>query len=595
MFNFINIEQQLSKMLIKDNDPLNKARAKFLIHGAIACLFIALLILPSTYLSGETPLLIRVIVVIFLLIGVIYTLLFTSKWKIGAHSACIALIIIIWSNLFFFIKGVNILSVQFTLLLIVLSYYLLGAKWGIFYSALVVITMVFYLSFRGQDHIFTQVKAMEVDSFTFSIVFSFNFLLIIYLQYNFINSFNNNLYQLGEKQKEEKLLNEKLKDALILAEESAITKSHFLSTISHELRTPLNAVIGMSDILLLDNPRTDQSENLTILKFSANNLLNLINNVLDFNKIESKKIEIEYIPFKIYDLIKSIYNGFKSKTDKKSLEFTLDADEQLKEVYVIGDPTRLTQIISNLIENAIKFTAEGEVSVRIKTISRTKDAIKLHFCIRDTGVGIPENKQEIIFDSFTQSSSSITRKYGGTGLGLTIVKNLLALMGSKIFTTSEVGVGTDFTFDLNYKICQINPEKKNGDNETIDLSKLRILIAEDNEMNTLLMKKLLATWKITPHFAANGAEAVAAFENNDFDLVLMDIHMPVMDGYEAAITIRQFSDEKKAKVKIIALTASVAMDARKKVAASGMDDYMSKPFNPSELREKLESVMIKNL
>ncbi len=596
MIKFIDIEGQLIKMLAKDSDPLNKVRAKFLVHGAIACLGITLFTIPAFYNSGKTLLLIRSIIVLFLIIGLIYTLLFTPKWKIAAHSTSIILTLIIWSNVFFFIKGVNVLSIQFTLLLIVLTYYLLGSKWGIFYSALTVVPMVFYFSFRGQEHIFMQVRPMEADSITFSIVFIFNFVLIIYLQYHFFNSFNTVIQQLGEKQKEEKLLNEKLQEAIILAEESSKAKSNFLSTISHELRTPLNGVIGMSDILLMDNPRDDQSENLNVLKFSANNLLNLINNVLDYNKIELGKVEIENIPFKIYDLVRNIYGGFKGKAEEKGLAFTITIDEDLKELSVIGDPTRLTQILVNLIENSIKFTANGKVNVQIKSLSKTNHQLKLQFCISDTGIGIPREKQEIIFDSFTQSSSSTTRKYGGTGLGLAIVKDLLALMSSKVHLESEVGKGASFTFDLSYDILQhlsTKVGKKDIEANEIDISKLRVLVVEDNEMNTLVMKKLLATWKINPHLAVNGIEAVSTFDHDDFDLVLMDINMPVMDGYEAARRIRNFKDEKKAKVTIIALTASVALDVRTKVTDAGIDDFMSKPFNTAELRRKLEEVIIR--
>lgn len=594
---FINIDQQLTKMLSKDKDPMNRVRVKFLVHAAIACLCIVLFTIPNFYNAGKTLLFLRSVAVLFLLIGLIYTLLYTSKWKIAAHAASIILTLIIWSNVFFFIKGVNVLSIQFTLLLIVLTYYLLGSKWGIFYSALTVIPMVFYFSFGGKDHIFMQVRPMEADSLTFSIVFIFNFLLIIYLQYHFFNSFNNTIRQLGEKQEEEKLLNAKLKDAIILAEESSKAKSNFLSTISHELRTPLNGVIGMSDILLMENPREDQAENLKVLKFSATNLLNLINNVLDYNKIESGKVEIETIPFKIYDLIRNIYSGFRSKAAEKGLEFTVDIDDDLKELFIVGDPTRLTQILVNLIENALKFTIKGKVTILIKIVAKSKDHIDLHFCIHDTGIGIPKDKQKIIFDSFTQSSSSTTRKYGGTGLGLAIVKNLLDLMGSNVVTKSEPGIETSFTFDLRYPLSNQSRLKntllsKNEPDE-IDISNLKILIAEDNEMNTLVIKKLLHTWKITPHFAANGAEAVTAIESNDFDLILMDIHMPIMDGYEAALKIRALNHEKKAKVNIIALTASVALDVRNKVTDAGIDDFMSKPFNTAELRRKLEEVIIK--
>lgn len=434
---------------------------------------------------------------------------------------------------------------------------------------------------------------MEADSLNFIVIFIFNFLLIIYLQYHFFNSFNITIRQLGEKRKKEKLLNEKLKDAIVLAEESSKTKSEFLSTISHELRTPLNGVIGMTDILLMQNPRDDQSENLKILKFSANNLLNLINNVLDFNKIELGRIDIEHIPFKIYDLIRNVHAGFTTKALEKGLEFNVEIDEELRNLSVVGDPTRLTQILVNLIENAMKFTSRGSVNLSLKTLTKTNDNLQLHFSLTDTGIGIPKEKWDLIFDSFTQSSSSTTRKYGGTGLGLAIVKSLLKLMESEIRMTSEVNIGTTFTFNLNYAIYAQQDTQVDVEEEEVDLSKLRILVVEDTEMNTLLMKKLLSVWNISPHFAINGSEAVEACKENEYDLVLMDIHMPIMDGYEATKHIRNFEDKKKAKVPIIALTASVALDVRNKVSEAGMNDYMSKPFNSAELKRKLETVFLK--
>ncbi|MGF1925914.1 MAG: ATP-binding protein, partial [Bacteroidia bacterium] len=590
-------DERLHNMFSKDNDPLNIVRAKFLVHAAIACLCIAIFTIPNFYYTGKILLFFRSVGIAFLLTWLIYILLYTSKWKLAAHAASIMLTVLIWSNIAFFIKGVNILSIQFTLLLIVLSYYLLGATWGIIYSVITVVPMLLYFTLGGQDHFFMQVRPMEADSLTFAVVFIFNFLLIIYLQYHFFNSFNSTIRQLGEKQKEEKLLNEKLRNAIILAEKSSSAKSDFLSTMSHELRTPLNGVIGMSDILLMENPRDDQAENLRVLKFSANNLLNLINNVLDYSKIESGKVEIESIPFKIYDLIRNIYSGFKGKAEEKGIELSVDIEDDLKELFIIGDPTRLTQILVNLIENAIKFTIEGKVIIAIKTLTKANDQLSLRFFVKDTGIGVPKDKLEMIFDSFTQSSTSTTRKYGGTGLGLAIVKNLLALMGSKVTAESEVGVGTSFSFELTYQVNKpqqtkvITPHIDECD--SVDISKLRVLVAEDNEMNTLVIKKILSAWQISPHFATNGAEAVEAVENNAFDLVLMDIHMPVMDGYEATMRIRELKDEKKSKVIIIALTASVALDVRNKVASAGIDDFMSKPFNTAELRRKLEEVVIK--
>ncbi len=440
----------------------------------------------------------------------------------------------------------------------------------------------------------TTLTSENINSFAFITVFAFNFLLIIYLQYHFFNAFNQTIKRLEFKQIEEKRLNEKLKEAIIASEESSKAKTYFLSTISHELRTPLNGVIGMSNVLLLDNPREDQEENLHMLKFSANNLLSVINDVLDFNKIESGKIEIENIPFRIHELLKNIYASFKNKAADKGLEFELITDPSITDIAIIGDSIRLTQILVNLLENAVKFTTVGKVSIQVKVEQLEENQVRLHFIIKDTGIGIPKDKQDYVFEAFSQASTSTTRKYGGTGLGLAIVKNLLELHQSKIITKSELNVGTSFSFSIDYKLHTFNIDEKHNykSNEDMDISSLKILVAEDNQMNILLMKKLLARWNITPDIAENGSAAFEAFKKNNYDLILMDIHMPIMDGYEATQLIRNYEDSTKAKIQIIALTASVALDVRTKIAETGINDFVSKPFNPEEFRAKLEEIAV---
>lgn len=594
MFKYIN--RKLDAVFIDDTDPLNKVRAQFLVNALLISLFIIIITLPTFYAKFNSSILFtRSAIIAIAQLYLLWLLLNTTKWKVVAHCCCMIMAILILSNIFIHIQGVKIISLQWMLLLIIMGYYLLGTKWGIFYSTISLLFMLFYFALYGRNAM-TTVTTNESNTFAFISVFLLNFLLIIYIQYHFFNAFNITIKKLNEKQIAEKLLNEKLKEAITSAEHSTKAKTYFLSTISHELRTPLNGVIGMTDILLLDNPREDQAENLSMLKFSANNLLTLINDVLDINKIESGKITMEKTPFKIYHLVKNICGGFKITSKEKNLNFTLDVDEALKEVAVVGDPTRLTQILVNLIDNALKFTASGNVSVIVKSLHIQEDEeIKLYFCINDTGIGIPLDKQELIFESFSQASTSTTRKYGGTGLGLAIVKNLLELHHSKINTRSKVGEGTSFDFEINYKLCNlpISDILQYKNNEEMDISSLSILVAEDNQMNTLLMRKLLGKWEIIPDFAANGAEAVDAFKTKNYDLILMDIHMPVMDGYEATEIIRGDTDQEKAKVPIIALTASVALDVRNKIAEAGINDFVSKPFNPEELRGKLEEIAAK--
>jgi signal transduction histidine kinase/CheY-like chemotaxis protein len=589
---FKYLDRKLDAIFANDEDPLNKVRAQFLVNGLIVSLFTILITLPTFFLNSPTSILfVRSSLIAITQIGLIWVMLNTAKWKLVAHLTCIIVAVLIWSNIFINVQGIKIISLQWMLLLIVMSYYLLGTKWGIFYSTISLLFMLFYFALFGPGAM-TNVTSSDINSFAFIVVFAFNFLLIIYLQYHFFNAFNQTIKRLELKQVEEKLLNEKLKDAVIASEQSSKAKTYFLSTISHELRTPLNGVIGMSNVLLLDNPREDQQENLNLLKFSANNLLSLINDVLDINKIESGKIDIENIPFKIHDLIKNIHAGFKNKAIEKKLDLELITDQNLIAIAILGDPTRLTQILVNLIDNALKFTTVGKVSIGIKTIQRTETDIKLHFSIRDTGIGIPKDKQVFVFESFSQASTSTTRKYGGSGLGLAIVKNLLELHHSKIHIESEEERGTSFSFEIDYKLYDFYIDEKQNykSTEDMDISNLKILVAEDNQMNILLMKKLLAKWNISPDFAGNGSEAFEAFKTKNYDLILMDIHMPIMDGYEATHLIRSYDDEAKAKVQIIALTASVALDVRSKIAEAGINDYISKPFNHEELRAKLEDI-----
>lgn len=596
MFKQNYINKKLNDVFIDNPDSLNKVRAQFLVNSLLASLVIICITLPGFYINSFYLLFFRSIGIVIIQCGLIWLLLNTNKWKLVAHGACLILATLIVSNIFVFVQGVKIISLQFMLLLIVMSYYLLGTRWGIFYSSLSAAFMCFYFVLFGQNAM-ALIEEKDVDNYTFIAVFIFNFLLIIYLQYHFFSAFNRTIKQLKLKQKEEALMNEKLKEAIVASDQLAKAKSNFLSTISHELRTPLNGVIGMSNVLMLDHPREDQKDNINVLKFSANNLMNLINDVLDINKIESGKLEIEKAPFKIYDLAHNIYLTFKVRAEHKLIKLKLAISDDLVGVVLLGDQTRLTQIVTNLIDNALKFTKQGSVTFAIDTLKKNEEEIILQFSVIDTGIGIPKEKQELVFESFTQASTSTTRNYGGTGLGLTIVKNLLELFESTISIKSEINVGTTFTFNIAFSLLEWNTnlvaeETAHLNSAAPDISNLQILVAEDNQINILLMRKLLAKWNIIPDFAENGAEAIAANESKSYDLILMDIHMPIMDGYEAAKAIRSTTDQIKRKVPIIALTASVAVDVRNKITEVGINDFVSKPFSPDELRGKLEMIAV---
>ncbi|MEX0883505.1 MAG: PAS domain S-box protein, partial [Cyclobacteriaceae bacterium] len=374
------------------------------------------------------------------------------------------------------------------------------------------------------------------------------------------------------------------------AESALNAKSQFLSVMSHEIRTPMNAVIGLSHLLLEENPREDQLENLRTLQFSAENLLGLINDILDFNKIDSGKIELEKVPFEPNNLINRLTHSYAYQVREKSLEMIFEPDRNIPK-YLIGDPMRIAQILNNLISNAIKFTDRGFIKISLKLANQSDEMVKVRFTVQDTGIGVPANKVESIFEAFTQASSDTTRKYGGTGLGLAIVKKLSKLFGSDIHIDSKEGEGSTFWFEVNFEIQKGMEGKLLSDNKGYQENNLeakRILVAEDNQVNQILLKKYLSKWGVGEiMFAINGKLALELFFKNDFDLVLLDLQMPVMDGFEVAKIIRKLDLVAKKNIPIIALTASSLLEVKDRLEESGMDDYISKPFTPENLYGKI--------
>lgn len=370
------------------------------------------------------------------------------------------------------------------------------------------------------------------------------------------------------------------------AEKSSHAKAEFLSIMSHEIRTPMNAVVNLTNFLLEDSPAVRQVENLNILKFSANNLLAIINDVLDFNKIESGKVEFEAIDFDLLQLLDSIRYSMAVNARNKNINFMLDTDIKLSNM-LVGDPNRLTQILNNLISNAIKFTDKGWVKLRLKLIEENDDSILLNFAVQDTGIGISPEQKLYIFNMFTQAASDTTRKYGGTGLGLAITRRLLQLQDSEIELESTVGEGSTFSFVLKFgKGAPVEKNQLSGSmvkNEKRDLSGKHILVVEDNTVNVLVVKRFLQKWGVKFVHAADGLEALKKIDEYFFDLILMDIHMPNMDGYEASKAIRKRENSYYQRIPIIALTASALTDNKEKVYNAGMNDIVVKPFKPSEL------------
>ena len=382
-------------------------------------------------------------------------------------------------------------------------------------------------------------------------------------------------------------ISENLKKAKRKAEEASLAKAQFLSTMSHEIRTPMNAVIGLTNLLLDDHPRKNQLENLQALKFSGENLLVLINDILDLSKIEAGKIELEASEYSLRKLISSIQHTLGLNASEKGIYFRCSIDGEIPEV-LVGDSTRLSQILNNLVSNAIKFTLTGGVELLAKLVAKTESEATLHFSVSDTGIGIPADKLPAIFDNFSQASADTTRKFGGTGLGLAITKKLLEMQGSAIRVESKVNQGSVFSFTLTVRLptasqlpAKVAPQKSQP---LSGLQGVRVLVAEDNQMNVVVIQQFLKKWGVTFDIVGNGQLAVEQVQQKVYDLVLMDLQMPVMDGFTAATHLKASHPQ----LPIIALTASAMLEVKDQVYAVGMDDFVPKPFVPGELYHTIE-------
>ncbi|MBC7744885.1 MAG: PAS domain S-box protein [Flavobacterium sp.] len=384
-----------------------------------------------------------------------------------------------------------------------------------------------------------------------------------------------------------------IEQELIKAKEEALllskAKETFLSVMSHEIRTPLNAVIGITHILIDDNPTKAQLENLKILNFSSQNLLSLINDVLDFTKIETGNMVLEKADVNLKDLVSQTLNTLQFKTVEKGVLLKSETDSRIP-LYVKADHTRLYQILINLLGNSVKFTETGYIKLKLDLIQEKKDSIIVGFEISDTGIGIAANKIDFIFDTYTQASADTTRKYGGTGLGLSITKSLIELHNSEITVESKLGKGSTFKFQIEFEKSSRKKEALHNElrNTTLDIS---VLVVDDNYINRLLAQKVLSKWGIKVDFAEDGAIALSKVQTTHYDVILMDLQMPVMDGLEASRSIRNLPGAYYKNIPIIALTASIVSKDREKIYESGMNDYVMKPFVPSVLHEKISALL----
>jgi signal transduction histidine kinase/CheY-like chemotaxis protein len=374
--------------------------------------------------------------------------------------------------------------------------------------------------------------------------------------------------------------------------QAGMMKENFMANMSHEIRTPMNAILGFTNLLLKEPLNEKLREFVKSIQNSGENLLTIINDVLDFSKIEAGMMRIESNPFSLRGLLHSVETMFATRLQPKNLRLTVDVEKSIPDV-LKGDAVRLTQVMVNLVNNSIKFTNSGGIEINVTTVKKEEETIELSFSVKDTGIGIPPNKMDTIFERFQQADEDTTRKYGGTGLGLSIVKQLVELQNGTIRVSSVQNVGTEFVFTIPYTISKESTERNHlkalpHDEIQLNESNIKILVAEDNAMNQRLVKHLLDGWNLDFDIVNNGEEAIEALKQKKYSLVLMDIQMPQMDGYTATMKIR---NELKSDIPVIAMTAHAMAGEREKCLSYGMNEYIPKPIRENELFKIINTIL----
>jgi PAS domain S-box-containing protein len=369
-------------------------------------------------------------------------------------------------------------------------------------------------------------------------------------------------------------------------------KETFLANMSHELRTPINGIIGLTSLLRKTPVNDQQSSMLDLLEVSSQSLLGVINDVLDISKIDAGKFSIIRSPSNLKDLIQSVYRLLKFKADEEHIEFFLHVDPEIPD-YLMIDSLRLNQILMNLLSNAIKFTKRGYVKLTVALLKKESEKVQLQFSVEDTGIGIPKHRLKDIFESFEQADDDTSNKYGGTGLGLAIVKKLIELKGGELTVDSRIGNGSVFTFTNWYTVAAKPRDQKTKiiGGPLRSFTDIKVLVAEDNLVNQFMLTKILNDWKVQVEMVNNGHKAIEKLKENHYDIILMDTHMPEMNGYQAARKIRIEFDEPKRSIPIISLSAATFDHEQQEALASGMNDVLAKPFQPQHLHEKMEKLL----
>ena len=413
---------------------------------------------------------------------------------------------------------------------------------------------------------------------------------------NYVNDENGNLSKymcISRDITQQKEISENLKKAKSEAERAAMIKAQFLSAMSHEIRTPINAVLGTIHLMADENPRMDQVPHLNTLKYSAENLMSLVSHILDYNKLDAEQINLKSIPFKLNECLMHTKAGVEQFAKEKGIKFTIEVDPKLPK-NLVGDSYRISQVLSNLTHNAIKFTHSGSVTIQV-TEHQVKDhSVEVQFAVSDTGKGIPKEKIDTIFKKFTQATDKTI--LDGTGLGLAISSKIVALLKSRIDVESTVGKGSTFSFIVEFKKVNKKPNNivpthkglqiKTQNRLENSLLGMNILLVEDNIINQKVASKLLTRWGADFTVAENGQIAVEKIQEIDYDIVLMDIQMPIMDGIKATTMIRAMGG-KYSRVPIVALTASAVLEVRQNALEAGLNDFLTKPFQPENLNKTI--------
>lgn len=460
--------------------------------------------------------------------------------------------------------------------------------WIIVYSITIVSAMLcFYLSPQTNNAVQVISEAMYKKLYGSNLLIGMA--LTLTFSYAILRTNKNNEEAILKENANLRKVEMELLKAKKKAEVAANTKSRFLSNMSHELRTPLNGIIGVSNLLLQENYLPNQKPSFDILRYSSEHMMTLINDILDYHKIEAGKLELEMRPINVMQFMNRIINQFAGQVQAKGLNFNTAIDIHLDNE-MLTDDTRLNQILSNLLSNAIKFTETGSISLTAKQLYSTSEKATVQFVVKDTGIGIPEFKHREIFRSFTQADIDTTRKYGGTGLGLTISKKLINMFSSELMLKSQEGKGSEFFFSIELRINQDSKLyiEEDQSKRLTSLEGVRILIAEDNKINMSIAKRFMNKWGIVVEEAVNGKEAVERFRLGTYDLMLIDLEMPEMDGPSALKEIRRFNKT----VPAMAFTAAVYDNMENDLMKKGFVGYIHKPFRPEVLHNKIATLIM---